>query len=346
MQLTWLREPVGQVLRRTQADELVFTMDEGGGERDQVFLFDPKTASKTRLSSGESRNRLLVWSRNGQWLAFQSTRRNGRSNDIWMMDPDRPDSAELVQEAPEGSWLGPADFSRDGKYLLVQQALTVSDSRIYVLDLRTRELAICSRAAPSSRPPIAPSVSTGKAKGSISSPTPAAVQQNWPGSRWIRRFPPAYLTAGIPWDVTEFAISDDGKRGAFITNEEGMSRLYLFDTRTGQFAQVGKIPVGIISGIKFSPDNRQLGMTLNTAQTPSDVYVLNLGKSPKKSKSLVRWTFSEVGGLDTRSFVEPELIRYPTFDFQGEEPRTVPAFVYRPKDQRAAPGRHLRSRRS
>ncbi len=110
-----------------------------------------------------------------------------------------------------------------------------------------------------------------------------------------------------------------------------MSRLYLFDTRTWQYAPVRKIPVGIISGIKFSPDNRQLGMSLNTAQTPSDVYVLNLAKSPKKSKSLVRWTFSEVGGLDTRSFVEPDLVRYPTFDLKGEEQRTVPAFVYRPK---------------
>ena len=330
VQLTWLREPVGQVSRRDQSDELVFTMDEGGGERDQVFLFDPKKVSKTRLSSGESRNRLLVWSRNGQRLAFQSTRRNGRSNDIWMMDPDRPDSAELVQEAPKGSWLGPADFSRDGKYLLVQQALTVSDSRIYVLDLKSRELQLLAGSAEFTTANRAVCFDRkGEGFYLISNARGRAAELAW--KSLDPAVPATYLTAGIPWDVTEFAISNDGKRGAFITNEEGMSRLYLFDTRTGQFAPVGKVPVGIISNIKFSPDNRQLGMTLNTAQTPSDVYVLNLGKSPKKSKSLVRWTFSEVGGLDTRSFVEPELVRYPTFDFQGEEPRTVPAFVYRPR---------------
>jgi dipeptidyl aminopeptidase/acylaminoacyl peptidase len=330
VQMTWFREPVGQVSRRDKADELALTMDEGGAERDQIFLFDPKTASTSRVSNSESRNRLLVWSPNGRSLAFQSTRRNGGSNDIWMMDPDRPGSAELLLEAPAGSWLGPADFSRDGKYLLVQQALTVSDSRIYVLDLRNRELQLLAGS------PEYPTANravcfdrTGKGFYYISNARGRAAELAW--KSLDPAVPATHLTAGIPWDVTEFAISDNGKRGAFITNEEGMSRLYLFDTRTRQYTQVGKIPVGIISNIKFSPDNRQLGMTLNTAQTPSDVYVLNLGSSPKKSKSLVRWTFSEVGGLDTRSFVEPELVRYPTFDLQGEEQRTVPAFVYRPK---------------
>jgi dipeptidyl aminopeptidase/acylaminoacyl peptidase len=329
-QITWLREPVGQVLRRDEGYELALTMDEGGGERDQVYLYNPGNASLKRLSNGESRNRLIRWSRNGQQLAFQSTRRNGRSNDIWIMDPDQPGSEELLLEAPAGSWFGPADFSRDGKYLLVQQALTVNDSRIYVLDLRNRELLLlagspeyptANRAAGFDR--------TGGGFYYITNARGHAAELAW------KSFDPAepavHLTAGIPWDVTEFAISDDGKRGAFSINEEGMSRLYLFDTKTRQFARVGRVPVGIISGIKFSPDNRKLGMTLNTAQTPSDVYVLNLGKSPKKSKSLVRWTYSEVGGLDTRSFVEPDLVRYPTFDLKGEEQRTVPAFVYRPK---------------
>jgi len=44
-----------------------------------------------------------------------------------------------------------------------------------------------------------------------------------------------------------------------------------------------------------------------------------------------RWTFSEVGGLDTEEFVEPELVRYPTFDLHHDQPRRIPAFVYRPK---------------
>src|SRR5262249_46536458 len=47
---------------------------------------------------------------------------------------------------------------------------------------------------------------------------------------------------------------------------------------------------------------------------------------------LVRWTFSEVGGLDTTQFVVPQLIHYPTFDGL-----TIPAFYYKPKKKPTDP---------
>jgi dipeptidyl aminopeptidase/acylaminoacyl peptidase len=72
---------------------------------------------------------------------------------------------------------------------------------------------------------------------------------------------------------------------------------------------------------------------MSTAQTPSDVFVVRLGRSPLTAESLLRWTFSEVGGLDTRNFIEPQLVRYPTFDLVGEQPRMIPAFIYRPQGE-------------
>jgi dipeptidyl aminopeptidase/acylaminoacyl peptidase len=71
-------------------------------------------------------------------------------------------------------------------------------------------------------------------------------------------------------------------------------------------------------------------MTFSTAQTPNDVFVMELGNSPEVAESLQRWTISEVGGLDTSKFVVPELVRYPTFDQDQGVQREIPAFVYRP----------------
>ena len=334
-QLTWYAEPAGQVLRRAAAEELAITMDEGGAERDQIFLFDPKNGSTRKLSDGTSRNRLLRWSPDGSRLAFQSTRRNGRSNDLWIMDPDQPDDASLLLEAPPGSWYGPADFSDDGRFLLVQQFLSVLDSRIYVLDLESGSV---HRVAGDPEIPSANRAICFDPLGSgfyfISNARGRAAELAWrpvePDSTGIA------LTAGIGWDVTDFALSSDGRRGAFVTNENGASRLYLLNTRSRRFSRVDKIPLGLVSGLQFSPDDRQLGMTVSTSQTPSDVYVLKLGRRAESARSLVRWTFSEVGGLDTSRFVEPELLHYPTFDLRGDQPRQVPAFVYRP----GGPGPH------
>ncbi len=328
-QLTWFQEPFGQVLRRENSHQLAITMDQGGGELDQIFLFDPKGATTTLVTGDQSRNRLVRWSRNGRKLAFQSTRRNGRSNDLWIMDPDKQGSEELLLEAADGTWWGPADFSNNGKYLLVQQFLKVSDSRIYALNLKDRSLQMLS--GNTQYPSANRAISfdrRGKGFYFITNERGQAAELAW------KSLDPAieaqYITAQIPWDVTEFALSDDGKRGAFVTNEGGASRLYLLNTRNSQFSQVRGLPVGIITSPKFNRDNRRLAMNLSTAQTPNDVYVLTLGRSAKTARSLDRWTFSEVGGLDTNTFAEPKLFQYPTFDLRGEERRMVPAFIYRP----------------
>jgi dipeptidyl aminopeptidase/acylaminoacyl peptidase len=328
-QLTWFPEPIGQVTRRGDRPELSITMDEGGGEQDQIFLFDPRSAKTTRLTDGESRNRLVRWSRDGRKMAFQSTRRNGRSNDLWWMEPGKPDSAELLLEAPDGSWFGPVDFGNRGRLLLVQQFISVDDSRIYILDLEERNLYLV---AGSTETPSANKAISFDDKGTgfyfITNMRGRAAELAWmsPGEEPRIEF----LTQDTPWDVTEFAVSEDGKRGAFVTNEDGIGRLYLMNTVTRKFSRVDKIPLGLINGLRFHPDNRRLAFNLSTAQTPSDVYVLELGRKPETARALKRWTFSEVGGLDTSGFAQPRLVRYPTFDMRGDRQRMVPAFLYLP----------------
>jgi dipeptidyl aminopeptidase/acylaminoacyl peptidase len=339
-QLTWYPEPVGQVLRRQNGDVLAITMDEGGGEFDQIFLYDPRTATTRKLSDGESRDRLLRWSHDGRRLAFQSTRRNGSSNDLWIMDPDRPASARLLLEAPPGTWYGPADFSHDGRLLLVQQFLSVFDSRILLLNLQDQTLRLVAGSDPE-HPSANRAVCFDRLDQGfffITNVRGRAAELAWqslePGT------PAQSLTARIGWDVTDFTLSQDGKRGAFVANEGGASRLYLLNVRNRSYRRVENLPLGVISGLQFSPDNRQLALTLSTSQTPSDVYVLQLGRRPESSGELVRWTFSEVGGLDAAQFAEPELVHYPTFDLRDDKPRMVPAFVYRPPDKKKNPGPH------
>lgn len=334
-QLTWFSEPFRQALRRPRHHELAVTLDAGGGEREQIMLFDPGTGDSKALTDGQSRNRLMRWSRDGRLLAFQSTRRDGASNDVWIMDPDRPGSTRLLARAPPGSWLAPAGFSADGRLLLVQQFVSVADSRIYVLDLNSSETRLAAG------DPEAPSANRalgfdqrGAGFYFITNVRGRAAELAWQpledGGEAV------YITREIPWDVTDFAVSDDGRRAAFVTNEESASRLYLLDGRTRRYAPVKKLPVGLVYGLEFSPNGRRLAMNLNTAVSPSDVYVLQLGRLPKSVRSLERWTWSEVGGLDTSRFVRPKLVRYPTFDTVGDRQRSIPAVLYRPR----GPGPH------
>ncbi|MCK5119192.1 MAG: prolyl oligopeptidase family serine peptidase, partial [Candidatus Latescibacteria bacterium] len=125
-------------------------------------------------------------------------------------------------------------------------------------------------------------------------------------------------------------LSPQGDRLAFTVNEGGVSKLYLLDTQTSIYKQVSGIPVGQIYGVHFHPDGDRLALVINTPQTPGDIYVLHLDED-----ALVRWTFSEVGGLDTDGFIVPELIHYETFDEVDGKPRRIPAFYYKPTKGKA-----------
>jgi dipeptidyl aminopeptidase/acylaminoacyl peptidase len=331
-QLTFFDEPMGEIDRQENGSTLALTMDRGGSEFSQIFLLDPTTAITEMVTDGSSRNARLVWDKSGKRLAYQSTRRNGRNNDIWMMAVDSPETARPVYKTPDDHWWGPVDFTDDGKSLLIQQYVGATDSRIFLLDLESGEKRLL---AGDPEMPSANRASNLDPKNEgfymISNARGLGAELAWqsldPG------IPPEFITKAIPWDVSEFALSDNGKRGAFTTNEDGISRLYLLNTRTNHFSLVANMPVGLIYALRFHPDNRRLAMTLNTAQSPSDVFVMNLGRSAEKADSLQRWTFSEVGGLDTESFVPPKLVRYPTFDLHGDSQRQIPAFVYQPAGQ-------------
>ncbi|MEX1266507.1 MAG: alpha/beta fold hydrolase [Woeseia sp.] len=328
-QLTFFDEPVGGVKRQPGSSALTFTRDAGGSEFSQVFTLDPANGTATMLTDGESRNGAVVWDRPGTRFAYQSTRRNGASNDIWQMQAKDPDSAELVLESPDGSWWGPAEFSASGGKLLVTNYVSIADSRVHLLDLDTGNLE-----------PVAgggTEPSSNFAVGFAGDDDGAWLITNRGGEfnqlAW-QSFADAddveIVTAKIPWDVNGGVISHDRRRIAFTVNENGRTALYLLDTKTRKYRRVDSLPTGVAGGLAFSPDDRYLGLTINTAQSPSDSYVLELGRAPLASRGLTRWTYSEVGGLVTSAFRIPELIEYPTFDEVDGEKRQIPAWLYKP----------------
>lgn len=324
-QLTYYDEPASGLSRRPGSPEVLFSMDVGGSEFYQLHLLDSETGEARRLTDGESRNSFATWDPDGRRLAFTSTRRNGRSNDIWIMDVSDTASARLALEAPSPTYWVATDWDPRGERLLVGNYVSITDSRIHLLDLETGELERL----------VGGGEETASWAGILPTFTPdgngvfLATNADSEFQRLVRldlaSGETETVTGKIPWNVNGFAINEQGTAAAFSVNEGGIDRLYLMDPETLEYAAVEGIPAGLIGGLEFSPDGRRLALTLNTSRTPSDAFVLELGQDPTDAGGLTRWTFSEVGGLDTERFVEPELVEYESFDG-----RSIPAFVYRP----------------
>jgi dipeptidyl aminopeptidase/acylaminoacyl peptidase len=329
-QLTFGKEPVGEMLFQPNGKLVAVTLDNGGDEFDEVFLLDQENGQMTKLSDGRGLNNRMAWDRQGQQLAYRSTRRNGRSSDIWVQNASSSEPATMLLETSDGALWKPIDFSRDGKKLLIQQFFSVIDSRVYVKDLPDGELQLL--AGDANRPSSNIAAGFDRLDKNV-----LLVTNQRDGAAELAKvsfdgsLTTTFMSAANYWDITQFVLSPDRTRGAFVANEAGISKLYLFDPEKVKHKAVGKIPAGLISGLIFSPDGKKLGMTLNSARNPSDAFVLELGRRPLSSGKLKRWTFGDVGGLDTSKFSKPVQITYPSPTDDPDKVIPTPAFVYLPR---------------
>ena len=323
-QITYFQEPIGSVAMHPTQSSIAFTMDRGGSEYSQIYLLDPKSASTQMLTDGVSRNGGPLWSNSGDRIAFQSTKRNGSSNDVWVMSIDDPQNTKLILESPDGSWWGAVDWTEDDDKVLIQNYISIANSKAYIVDLNTQKktLLLGKKDAPS----VNSALAFDKDDKGIFFITNQYGEFNQLAYYNIATTEVTVISKEISWDVDGFSISEDSKKAAFVVNENGYSSLYLLNPKSFAFKKVTSLPIGLIGSMQFSKDNRSLGLTLNTYQSPSDTYVLDLQYSSLRYGKLTRWTYSEVGGLDTSKFVEPELIHYESFDG-----RKIPAFIYAKK---------------
>lgn len=322
-QITFFPEPIGGATMNPSPDHhgFLFTKDIGGNEAYQIFWHDLKTGQHRLLTDGKSRHGYTVWSKDGEQFAYFTTERNGKDWDIHVDNPfDRSRSRALVQKA--GTW-APLDWSADGKQLLVTKYVSINESYLYAVTVRNGRLKQIN--------PAQGKISYGNAL--FTADGKGVYYTSDEGGEFLslyhydlRKKEKRILTRDISWDVGELDLSEDGKTLAFTVNEGGADRLYLMNTETEKYEPIKDLPIGQIYGLSFHPDNKRLGMVLNTPKTPGDVFVLNL-----PTRKMERWTYSEVGGLDTNAFVEPTLIEFETFDKVDGKPRKIPAFYYKPK---------------
>lgn len=319
-QLTFLKEPVaGASFDERRGDGgFLYRADVGGGEFYQYFWFDQATGKSRLVTDGTSRNEGLVWANAGGRFAFSSTRRNGADFDVYVATVNDAATAMPVLER-KGQW-NAIDWSPGDSKLLLRHYVSAAESSLHVLDLASGQVSELDPRDPSS-PKVAYSAAVFARKGDA---VFYASDEDSEFKRLVRHDlrtkKKEVLTADIPWDVEDVAVSDDGAWLAFTANEGGASALYLAPAaRPKQRAKID-LPPGVILGLDFDPAGRRLGFTLSSAQSPADTYTVDL-----RTRKVTRWTFSEVGGLDPTTFATPELVQFRSFD--GRE---IPAWYYRP----------------
>lgn len=306
-QLTFYDDPVTWATYDPKGNYLLFLKDDGGNEFTHIYKYDLSSKRTVALTSGEKvQNGSIVWSKKEERIAFTSTKRNKKDRDVYVMNPLDSSSVKLVMTNKGGGW-NVADWDKTDTKLLIDERRSISETMIHILDLENGETK-----------KVLPEKDEHTVYNAVAfHPTKNGIYLLTNKDHEFLRL--AYydldtkklsiLSGNIPWDVERAKLSKDGTQMLFITNENGLSKMYLLQTSTNAVSQLSNIPMGVISGADWQDKTNTIGFSLTTYSASSDAFAYDV-----KTKQLVAWTESELGGMDVSQLEPPLLVKWKSFD--------------------------------
>jgi dipeptidyl aminopeptidase/acylaminoacyl peptidase len=331
-QITSFQDNVGFVRWSPAGNGLVFGKASGGDENTQFFWMSNDGAEiKPLTTNPKVRHNFGGWSEDGTRIYYASNKRDRNFFDIYSMNV--ADGKEDLIFQQDGS-NNVADVSDNGAQIIVSRSGTELslDNDLYLIDTKTKAVTHLTKHDGSAEfgdvrfLPDGDSIvlTTNKDREFASLAQIHNLQTSGKNEMIIDRAAPN-------WDVEGIRVSPHGDLLAYTVNREGFSELHLrglevdgkpLITSILEKDETVKLPAqGIVGGLEFSKDGTKLAFTFNSAKYNSDIWIYDL-----QSKSLTQLTKSSRSGIPQGSFVEPQLIKFKTFD--GRE---IPAWYYKPE---------------
>ena len=326
-QLTFRGERVASAAFSPTDDTLLVTADIGGNERTQLYTLSADGSTFTGLTDQpDVIYQFGDWSPDGKSILYSSNERDGRYFDVYELSLENQQSQQLLQQ--DGTNY-PISYSPDGSQVLVSRHESNTRNQLILINRATRDTRT-----------LTPPSSDAKGPAEYANPAWSADRRELyllsnAGRQFLSLARLDLTTSELTylrdeaWDAEQLALTDDGTRMALVTNEDGYSRLELFDVSAGWDARrelpVPTLPQGTIPEIGWSPDGTRLALTLNITNDAPDIWVWDV-----EEQILWRATRSSLGGIPQDTLIMPSLVHYPTFD--GRE---IPAFLYLPQNRQS-----------
>lgn len=290
--------------------ELVFGMDVGGNERQQLWRMDGSAGEPVRITErSDAIHEPGSMQHTGTYVMYRSNARDEATFDILGTGSNDHNADLWMASVGQGM---PVAVSNDGQLALVIRTNTNLDADV-LLVIR------------SGGDPLVLTAHEGEAwiLGAAFHPDMERVfVLTNEGAEFTRlesidmRTRAKTTIVEDARDVERFAISPDGTRVAVAINENGWSRasVHRLDG-DGEIVPVD-IARGTVDRFSWAPDSSVVAFGLSTATDPSRIILAGMDGTVR--------TIGEDDRDGRPAVVEPELIHYPTFDG-----RRIPAFYFK-----------------
>jgi dipeptidyl aminopeptidase/acylaminoacyl peptidase len=321
-QMTFYSDRVDFVTWSPDGSGLLFAKSRGGDENAQLFWLAPDGSQIRALTDmPKVRHNFGGFSHDGKRIAYASNKRNPNYFDIYTMDVVTGREEMVYQQDGSNSVQA---WSFDDRQLVVShnnEKLSL-DNDLYLVDIATKQAQLLTQHEGSAQFGDVEFTRDGRY---ILFGTDDK-REFYSLARMDLANKRVEILDDTQWDLDSTELSDDGRMLAYTINRDGFGELYVrevgMDGTLGPKGTPVALPgKGVAGGLEFSADNRKLALTFNGARYNSDVWLYDVA-----SRSLTQLTNSSRTGIPQSSFVEPELVRFKSFD--GRE---IPAWYYRPQ---------------
>ncbi len=321
-QHTFYEERVTFVSWSPERPELVFGMDQGGNEREQLYRLAFGDGTITNLTERpDAKHRWGGWSHDGEQFAFASNRRDEAVFDIYVQDRDVVGTAaERVHEGD--GWLTLSGWSPDDSRLLVTESYSNFDQDVYVLDVASGDL---THVTPHDGDVRFQSARWGPDGENLYLVTDYDADTLYLARLDLETLGRTVVVDGGEWNVDGVAVDQESRRLVYSRNVDGYTELAsgeLTDPDTIDAFPSPSFPRGVAGGVSFGPDGDWFACTVTRPDDTANVYAVDVTTGEAE-----RWTRASTAGIPPDTFVTPELVHYPTFDG-----RDIPAFFSLPDD--------------
>jgi dipeptidyl aminopeptidase/acylaminoacyl peptidase len=330
-QLTWYPAPglptsINVSFDPADGNTFMFLYDPGGTENRSIYRYDLASGDTSLVA--EARIRYIPgWARQGKWLAYDSSERNGKDRDIYVIQPADPATKRRLGEFT-GSWSA-QDWSPDGSTLLVNEVIGNNETYLWRLDVKTGEKKPLTPREGDKGPWYNARFSNdGRRVYSVSNRL-GDDYRVWrcdvANCVWTAVTPEGTAVSD-PNGGGGFEVSPDGTLIAVTVDRGVHNDLQVLDLTTLKPRALPAMPVGRVSEVRWRPGSRELGFTLASIKSPGDAYSIDTSLG-----TLTRWTFSEAT-FNPDILPAPEQVQWKSFDGV-----TITGFLYKPAPKFTGP---------
>lgn len=316
VQLTAFSDPVTAMKTSPKGNLIAFLLAPGGGLNAQIYIMNNDGSDVKQITKGGKTNNFLgTWSKDGTLLSFGSNEQNTTGVDFFIYYANKGSYVLALKNKGTG---GIVDFATDNNQVLITRLTSRGNNDLYLFDLTTKEEKLLTQHE-----------GPGTFFGEIDPSGKVFIGSN--KDRDLIAFGKysnnsiQILSERNNAELSGFTINNSGTTAALIWNENGKSKVTLFDLKVQKETKQLSLPIELVAGLTFSPNDQNIVFTGSGSREPSNIWIYSISTNQFK-----KITDSPHPGINLTTLIAPELVKFTSFD--GLQ---LSGWLYNPKNGKA-----------